>query len=347
MIRRCVLLSRIPGSNVEREEEGELLRKAMDRDVINVARYYHHETVQVGGRDDDIQSNVRKELDIARAKNCPSKHSISSQNTSAATTPRIGRTAGLKRSSSQAGVSLPPSKRSCSVSSTKAESQPVSNRVHRRVVVRDFGEPIYKASSPAALLRALEGCIRGHESLYRKAGLLHRDISINNLIINEDRNNPSWPAFLIDLDLAIAKEQQYASEAKRKTGTRAFMAIGVLVGEQHSFMHDLESFFWVLFWICIHYAGPDDRGRIIPQFDQWNFIDTVELAQLKLGTVSDDEIFRRTVTGYFTEYYEPVIPWINKLRRIVFPGGGRWKSEDEGLYSSMKKVLDEAANELK
>ena len=36
------------------------------------------------------------------------------------------------------------------------------------------------------------------------------------------------------------------------TGTRAFMAIGVL-HEKHSFMDDLESFFRVLFWICIHY----------------------------------------------------------------------------------------------
>jgi len=34
------------------------------------------------------------------------------------------------------------------------------------------------------------------------------------------------------------------------------MAIRALLSEQHLFMHDLESFFWVLFWICIHYDGP-------------------------------------------------------------------------------------------
>lgn len=38
------------------------------------------------------------------------------------------------------------------------------------------------------------------------------------------------------------------------------IAIGALLGEQHSFMHDLESFFWVLFWICIHY---DAQGKNI------------------------------------------------------------------------------------
>jgi hypothetical protein len=36
---------------VEREEEGEMLREATDDGVVNVARYYHHETVRVHGRD--------------------------------------------------------------------------------------------------------------------------------------------------------------------------------------------------------------------------------------------------------------------------------------------------------
>lgn len=29
----------------EREEEGELLREATEKEVVNLARYYHHETV--------------------------------------------------------------------------------------------------------------------------------------------------------------------------------------------------------------------------------------------------------------------------------------------------------------
>ncbi|RSL75554.1 hypothetical protein CEP52_017844 [Fusarium oligoseptatum] len=146
----------------------------------------------------------------------------------------------------------------------------VPNRVHRRLIVRDYGMPIYKASSRSALLAAFERCIEGHESLHR-AGLLHRDVSINNLMINEDDDNPSWPAFVIDLDLAIKESREAASGAKGKTGTRAFMAIGALLGEQHSFMHDLESFFWVLFWICIHYDGPGE-DRVVQEFDKWNYL---------------------------------------------------------------------------
>jgi hypothetical protein len=147
--------------------------------------------------------------------------------------------------------------------------------------------------------------------------------------------------FLIDLDLAIKEQRISASGAKGKTGTRAFMAIGALLGEQHSFMHDLESFFWVLFWICIHCNGPGE-GKVVAEFEKWNYADTEELAKLKLGTVSDEDIFRKTTDEFFTKYYRPLVPWVNKLRKVVFPGGGRWKREDSGLYMQMREILVEA-----
>jgi hypothetical protein len=39
------------------------------------------------------------------------------------------------------------------------------------------------------------------------------------------------------------------------------MAIGALFGEQYSFMYDLESFFWVLFWIRMQLAPGCGGGR--------------------------------------------------------------------------------------
>jgi hypothetical protein len=76
-----------------------------------------------------------------------------------------------------------------------------------------------------------------------KVGFLQGVISTGKLIINGEVENPLWSAFLIDLDLAIEKQQERPSGARGKTGTRAFMAIGLLLGEQHLFRHDLESFF--------------------------------------------------------------------------------------------------------
>ena len=99
--------------------------------------------------------------------------------------------------------------------------------------------------------------VAGHESLRDLTGIIQSDISIDNLMMNEEEDNPSRQSFLIVLDPAIKESRENPSGAPRKTGTRAFMAIGALYGEKHTFMHDLESFFWVLFWICIHYNGPN------------------------------------------------------------------------------------------
>jgi hypothetical protein len=53
---------------------------------------------------------------------------------------------------------------------------------------------------------------------------------MNNLMMNEDDENPSWQSFLIGLDLAIKKQCEGSSGAQGKTSTRAFIAIGGLVG---------------------------------------------------------------------------------------------------------------------
>lgn len=97
---------------------------------------------------------------------------------------------GVKRSARQTGASLPPNKRLYLAPPTKTSSSPLPNRIHRHVVLRDYGKPIHKASSLPALLVALEGCVTGHKYL-QQAGILHRDISVNNIMINEDKENPS------------------------------------------------------------------------------------------------------------------------------------------------------------
>ncbi|KAJ2901319.1 hypothetical protein MKZ38_001986 [Zalerion maritima] len=45
----------------------------------------------------------------------------------------------------------------------------------------------------------------------------------------------------------------------------AGLVFGQDKAEQHSFMHDLESFFWVLSWICLHYNGPAEE-ELAPLF---------------------------------------------------------------------------------
>lgn len=322
----------------EREEEGKLLHEISEKGVVNVARYYHHKTVRVSGQDDDI-FNIRKGLDITKATNYkPEGLMMPPRLAGVQGSTRKGRSSSRKRSSS-CSAPLPPGKRPCSTSPTKRPI--IQNRVHRRVITSDYGKPLYKASSRAAILAALEGGIEGYESSYTQAGIIQCDISIGNLMMNEEDNNPSWPAFLIDFDLAIKEKREGPSGARGKTGTRAFMAIGVLLGEKHSFRHDLESFFWVLFWICVHYDG---SGKDIgpTEFECWNYENTTKLAELKSGLVGREGHFLNRIAEAFTPYYQPLKPWVNRLRKVVFPTDGKWEKEDRALYSQMKEILQQA-----
>jgi hypothetical protein len=59
-------------------------------------------------------------------------------------------------------IDIPGFYEACSTSLTnKAINPALLNRVHPRVIVSDYGKPIYRASSRVAMLAAMEGCIKG------------------------------------------------------------------------------------------------------------------------------------------------------------------------------------------
>lgn len=331
----------------ERPEEGLLLKEATEAGVKNVVRYYHHETVYVDGRVDDVLDNVRKGQNDTAGQNPFQQRavhtgSVTSPTTSGASGRGRGRSRSSsriltrKRSSGSIQASMPPPKRSCSDSPVKQDTHRRRNRVHRRLITRDVGRSIYDASSPRALLTALLGGIKGHESLL-DAKILHRDISIGNIVLTIQEDD----GFLIDLDLAVKIDREKACGAPSKTGTKVFMAIGALYGEDHNFMHDLESFFWVLFWVCVHWNGPG-RSRSKTQYDSWNYEPTQKLAEIKKGKVDEEDKFIEEVEREFTAQCRPLIPCIQELRKVVFPEGKRWLREDRQLYSRMKSVLQRA-----
>lgn len=320
----------------ERDEEGELFREVTRLGVRNVARYYHHETIFVNGNVDDIHHGIRKGLDITKASNYRSQHIGLHQDLGPHSISNDSATS-QKRSSSQISASLPPSKRPRSESSIETNYSTLLNRVHRRVIVCDYGQRIVDASSPMMLLVGLQGHLEGHNSLFFKAGILHRDISINNLMINEDRDNKSQVIFMIDMDSAAPKDGQTASGARWKTGTRAFMAIGVLRGEKNTYRHDLESFFWVIFWICIHYNGKREVKN--SQFQMWNFIDMERLGNEKHGLVLNPH-FNDRLAKDCQPYYKSLIPCVNRFREVLFLENEQVKHDV--LYFKVWHVFREA-----
>ncbi|KAH7132834.1 hypothetical protein EDB81DRAFT_859476 [Dactylonectria macrodidyma] len=117
----------------DRDEAGIIIQEATEKGVANLTRYYHDETARVHDSDDDVQSNIRKGLDITEATNYRPGRLFLPLSASASSVSRKGRSgsAGVKRLSSETDAALSPSKRSCSPSLAKASVDAPSNRVRR------------------------------------------------------------------------------------------------------------------------------------------------------------------------------------------------------------------------
>ncbi|KAG6124885.1 hypothetical protein E4U12_007815 [Claviceps purpurea] len=343
---------------VKRDEEGDMLLLATRKGVVNVARHYHHETVQIRGMNDDVHACVRRGLVKATASNSAQNNSHSFSRPPSERPRKRGTSTNPSASAEEEGSGLHPRKKICSSTPTDSATEPrielpdeSRNRVHRRVIVQDYGKAIYKASSRQTVLACLEGCIKGHQSLY-EAGILHRDISINNLMINEETKQ-ACPHFLIDLDHAIKIGPNVLPNERAKIGTRAFMAVELLKGrEEHSFLHDLESFFWVLYWICIQYGKSGTDSRRSPRLDRWNYMDDLDLAAEKSVLLSSASEFKEEAERDFMPYYKPLLPYVNQLRQMlpyvvqlpgrIFKNSIPIKGPGPELYSQMINVLRQA-----
>jgi serine/threonine protein kinase len=127
--------------------------------------------------------------------------------------------------------------------SRDANDESFDNRIFCCLVVFSPGRAIHEFKSVLEFLEVCRDVIKGHRSLYQDRRILHRDVSVNNVIItNVENEDPR--GMLIDLDLA--KELGSGpSGARHRTGTIEFIAIEVLKGKAHTYRHDLESFFYI------------------------------------------------------------------------------------------------------
>ncbi|EQL37227.1 hypothetical protein BDFG_01488 [Blastomyces dermatitidis ATCC 26199] len=131
----------------------------------------------------------------------------------------------------------------------RSDEELYDNCVLHCLVISPAGRLIYKYKSPLKLLMMLCNAIKMHRSLYLDENILHRDISENNIIITDPDKVDGHSGMLINLDL-VKEIGSGCSGARHQTDTMEFMAIEVLLNIDHTYWHDLESFFYVLIWQC-------------------------------------------------------------------------------------------------
>ncbi|KAJ2914083.1 hypothetical protein MD484_g6330, partial [Candolleomyces efflorescens] len=199
------------------------------------------------------------------------------------------------------------------------------NRLETRVLIKHYGSPITGFTSPKQVLWALRDAIAGHRALVKK-GTLHRDVSIQNVLLGKPGAEPGDRGILIDFDIAIryGADGIYPS-ADVQIGTRMYQSVMVLSTDEvpyplpHTHLDDIESFFYVLANIIYTF---DHRGISQPlgyELTVWNKYghDAGCLGQLKRGFLLDDPLHNSISSRWPKEFLEVFYAFRSFLRPIA------------------------------
>ncbi|TFK85913.1 hypothetical protein K466DRAFT_525097 [Polyporus arcularius HHB13444] len=166
-------------------------------------------------------------------------------------------------------------------------------RIHHRLAIKEICSTLEDFTNPYELILGIYFALLAHQFAWEKCGILHRDISVGNILLCYLDGQTTGARFglLADWDLAKTKEQLHKQQATRpsRSGTWQFMSalLQKYANKPHELADDLESFLHVLNWCAWKYfphAASDDRTMLAEMF--FMMFDRVvrdppQLAQLK------------------------------------------------------------------
>ncbi|PNY25062.1 Uncharacterized protein TCAP_05005 [Tolypocladium capitatum] len=104
-----------------------------------------------------------------------------------------------------------------------------------------------------------------------------------------------------------------------------FMAVEVLRQAEHTYRHDLESFFHALLWMCVRESWTksqcSSRGEKPPEeslLRRWEIGSFKYIAAAKEGDVTVNRL-EEGIIGEFPEALDVVKPLRPRIRKILFP----------------------------
>jgi hypothetical protein len=147
------------------------------------------------------------------------------------------------------------------------------------------------------------------------------------------RKNDHTFGILIDFDLAVIVDMP--SENQRRTGTRPFMAIELLVTDEpirRHYKHDAESFFWVVVYNTTSNTSVNGWGLLTNHMVCAN-----KTHYLALGTRSLP----------MRETFRPISTWVDGVREFLLPSATREKDWGiDELYNTLRGFRHDQGNSL-
>ncbi|KAI0329798.1 hypothetical protein GY45DRAFT_1435187 [Cubamyces sp. BRFM 1775] len=142
--------------------------------------------------------------------------------------------------------------------SDKCAQLSVSSRVHVRLVMKEVCRRLQTFKDWRELASVMRDALTAHKIAWEEYGILHRDISVGNILIYEvnDRSpEPKAIGLLTDWDLAKTRDQVFHRVASQPTRSGTWQFLSAALSRNHHKPHllsdDLESAMHVLNWLTL------------------------------------------------------------------------------------------------
>ncbi|SZF02529.1 unnamed protein product [Blumeria hordei] len=241
----------------------------------------------------------------------------------------------------------------------RAECVDIRKRQQAAVAISPVGKPISDFNTPLEVIIGLCDALKAHRSLFIDAKILHRDISVNNILLKICDDPKDYGGILIDLDLAtLFKDGKAEGKLETMTGTMQFMALEILKNSftvpgtvvSHSYRHDLESFFYVLVWICIRYGWPDNKSPHLDFLRKWYSGTAEEIYNNKKLQMKPEE-FEKEVYERISPTFKVAQNLVLKIWKILFRKGEDITMgitfDPDTLYGPIMMAFEKAILKLK
>ncbi|KAJ1727993.1 hypothetical protein LPJ72_005669, partial [Coemansia sp. Benny D160-2] len=164
-------------------------------------------------------------------------------------------------------------------------------RVHRRIVMSPVGHYLSTVHNEEEFVLAVADAMECHNTILTKCRLLHRDISVNNILVVREFEGRlvrrPVKGLLIDYDHAISIDKESSGCATR-SGTLPFMSIHNLMGHdsKRTALDDWESLLYLVCWQATFGINNADRkdvkaDKVVAEALKWRDGDMVDIANEK------------------------------------------------------------------
>ncbi|KAF8798526.1 hypothetical protein BYT27DRAFT_7150876 [Phlegmacium glaucopus] len=208
------------------------------------------------------------------------------------------------------------------------------NRVLQVLVMTELFN-ITQITTTATLAPVFRDVFRCYRWLYEEAKVIHRDVSLNNIMYRQ--KDDYLYGVLSDYDLSLSLlRQNPGPTSNQRTGTKPYMAIDLLhpTPPTHLYRHDLESLFYVIVVLTSRYH----KGREIenPPLQEWFDLGADALGKEKKAFLTDP-------APQPTADFQRVMIWTSQMRLMFRDGLQARADHDETM---VVKSLGKQANSV-